>query len=148
MSSMICSKKLSKMERKWQNFAAIKRKRISLPRIEVCDGCTASSPTHKGHFVVYTSDQKRFVIPLEYLNNKIFRELLKLSQEEFGLQIDGPIIVPCDASFMEYIVMLIERGAEKDLEITLLMSFVTACCISPSLFYQEHTNQQALVWGY
>lgn len=104
MPSMISSKKLSKMERKWQNFAAIKRVKISLHRIEVCDGCTAFSPTQKGHFAVCTSDQKRFEIPLEYLNKKIFIELLKLSQEEFGLQIDGPIIVPCDASFMEYLI--------------------------------------------
>ncbi|XP_031285185.1 auxin-responsive protein SAUR68-like [Pistacia vera] len=56
-----------------------------------------SSVAEKGHFVVYTTDQKRFVFPLMYLNNDIFLELLKVSEEEFGLSSDGPITLPCDA---------------------------------------------------
>ena len=49
----------------------------------------------KGHFVVYTTDKRRFVVPLMYLNNEIFRELLKMSEDEFELPNDGPITLPC-----------------------------------------------------
>lgn len=100
---------------------------------------------HKGHFFVYTTDHKRFLIPLAYLQKKIFRELLRLSAEEFGLRIDGPITLPCDASFMDYIVMLIEQGAGEHLEKALLMSIATSCCTSLSLFQEEQTNQQVIV---
>ncbi|KAJ0077070.1 hypothetical protein Patl1_35789 [Pistacia atlantica] len=55
-----------------------------------------SSVAEKGHFVVYTIDQKRFMFPLMYLNNDIFLELLKVSEEEFGLSSDGPITLSCD----------------------------------------------------
>ncbi|WOH13553.1 hypothetical protein DCAR_0833063 [Daucus carota subsp. sativus] len=53
---MITPKKLLKLARKWQKQATLSRKR--------------------GHFVVYSADQRRFVILIVYLQNKIFRELL------------------------------------------------------------------------
>ena len=57
----------------------------------------------KGHLVVYSSDNRRLVIPLVYLNNEIFRELLQMF-EEFGIQNEGPIILPCDSC--RYLVCL------------------------------------------
>ncbi|RVX12295.1 Auxin-responsive protein SAUR36 [Vitis vinifera] len=63
--SMINSKKLIKMARKWQKVAAIGRKRISLQRTNRdldADCCSTSSVADKGHFVVYSSDRKRFVM--------------------------------------------------------------------------------------
>ncbi|XWS55031.1 hypothetical protein CRYUN_Cryun10bG0140000 [Craigia yunnanensis] len=39
----------------------------------------------KGYFAVYVGEnQKRFVIPVSYLNNPLFQDLLSLSEEEFG----------------------------------------------------------------
>lgn len=38
----------------------------------------------KGHFVVYTVDHKRFVLPLVYLSNNVVQALMELA-EEFGL---------------------------------------------------------------
>ena len=76
----------------------------------------------KGHFVVYTADQRRFMIPLSCLNSEIFRELLKLSEEEFGLPVDRPLTLSCDAVILEYVVRLIQRGASKDVEKASLMS--------------------------
>ncbi|WMV51404.1 hypothetical protein MTR67_044789 [Solanum verrucosum] len=49
------------MARKWQKFAAKQRKRISFPRSNYNDAescSTSSSIVDKGHFVVYTTDQK------------------------------------------------------------------------------------------
>ncbi|XP_019052160.1 PREDICTED: auxin-responsive protein SAUR68-like [Nelumbo nucifera] len=88
---MINNRKLLAMARKWQKLAAIGRRRISSPRSKLqrdVDECSAMV-TVKDHFVVYTADQKRFVIPLTYLNNPIFIELLRMSEEVFGLPSDG-----------------------------------------------------------
>ncbi|KAK0583204.1 hypothetical protein LWI29_034549 [Acer saccharum] len=76
------AKKLIGMVREQQRQAAMGRvDRISLPtataEVDV-ESCSKASLAEKGHFVIYTFDQKRFVIPLAYLSNVIFRELLKL----------------------------------------------------------------------
>ncbi|KAJ6420712.1 hypothetical protein OIU84_028132 [Salix udensis] len=92
-NKMISAKKLIKLARKWQKLAAIGRKRITLPHpFERTDArkCSISSTTEKGHFVVYSTDQKRFLLPLKYLNSNIVRDLLKIAEEEFGLPSDGP----------------------------------------------------------
>lgn len=119
---MISPKKLIKMVRKWQSMAMIRRSGTSLPkRIGNSDEIYPSSVS-KGHFVVYTTDHRRFVIPLAYLASNIFRVLLKMAEEEeYGLQIEGPITLPCDSVFMEY-VSLVLRHPAKDLDMALFMS--------------------------
>ncbi|XP_027368249.1 auxin-responsive protein SAUR68-like [Abrus precatorius] len=99
------------MARKWQRMARIKRRKISLPRKRM-----KHKVAEKGHFVVYTADKVRFVVPLTYLRNNIFRELLRMSEEQFGLHIDGPIILPCDAAFMEYVVSLVQKHLSLELQ--------------------------------
>nr|XP_025883446.1 auxin-responsive protein SAUR64-like [Solanum lycopersicum] len=71
--NMISAKKLIKMARKWQKFAAKQRKRSSFPRsnsndLESCS--TSSTIVSKGNFVVYKPDQKQFVVPLAYLQHE------------------------------------------------------------------------------
>ncbi|WMV53092.1 hypothetical protein MTR67_046477 [Solanum verrucosum] len=145
---MISTKKLIKMARKWQKFAAMQRKRISFPRNDSdADDCSTSSSSivEKGHFVVYTADQAHFVIPLAYLENEVIRQLLNLSEEEFGLPSGGPITLPCDSAFMNYIISLIKKGvAAGDLHKALLLSIPSSCCSTSSL-HQESGNQQLLV---
>ncbi|MBA0849483.1 hypothetical protein Goshw_016582 [Gossypium schwendimanii] len=107
---MLSTKKLIRMERKWRKMAAIGRKTITSTgstrrKVADEDHSSESSVGDKGHFVVYTADKKRFVIPLSYLNNSIFQELFKMSEEEFGLSSDGPITFPCDSVIMSYIVL-------------------------------------------
>ncbi|KAK8625245.1 hypothetical protein V6N13_090120 [Hibiscus sabdariffa] len=102
-NKMISAKKLIKLARKWQKLAAIKRKRITLSRTsgEVdTNSCSTSSMVEKGHFVVYSSDENRFVLPLEYLKNEIVMELFQLAEEEFGLQGNEHLTLPCDATLM------------------------------------------------
>ncbi|KAK2976266.1 hypothetical protein RJ640_026895 [Escallonia rubra] len=89
---MVSLMTLVKMAKMWRNIAAINRKRISLPSnnkdVEVdSNGTTVAD---KGHFVVYSDDGRRFVIPLVYLNNEVLRQLLKMSEEEFGLPGKSP----------------------------------------------------------
>ncbi|KAK6921304.1 LOW QUALITY PROTEIN: Small auxin-up RNA [Dillenia turbinata] len=148
-SKMISAKKLIKMARKWQKRAASGRKRISFPRIDSrsqdLDECSTSSDISlsNGHFVVYTIDRRRFVLPLSHLNNYIFAELLRMSEEEFGLPSNGPITLPCDAVFMEYILLIIRRGISKDLA-KALVSSVTSCSVL-SAVHQESSSSQLLV---
>ncbi|KAK4707604.1 hypothetical protein R3W88_028529 [Solanum pinnatisectum] len=146
--AMISTKKLIKMARKWQKFAAMQRKRISFPRnVNDGDSCSTSSSSivEKGHFVVYTADHARFVIPLAYLENEVIRQLLSMSEEEFGIPSGGPITLPCDSAFMNYIISLIKKGvASGDLHKALLLSIPSCCCSTYSL-HRESGNQQLLV---
>nr|GMC87101.1 auxin-responsive protein SAUR68-like [Ipomoea batatas] len=139
------SKKLIKLAKKWQKFAAIRRKRISFPSLnDDTDCCNTSSAVSKGHFAVYTDDQKRFVVPLSYLENEIIRQLLNMSEEEFGLPSDGPITLPCDAAFMNYIISLLSRGLSKELENALLISFTSSRCSVASLHQAGWRNLELL----
>ena len=147
---MISGKKLIRLARKWQKLAALKRKRITMPRAnENVDAysCSTSNTVEKGHFVVYTNDQKRFVLPLEYLNNETVRELFKLAEEEFGLASNAPLTLPCDAIFMQYIINMIQRHVTTEVEKALLISMPSRC--SSSLYpHQADTSQQKLICSF
>ncbi|KAJ9152425.1 hypothetical protein P3X46_025992 [Hevea brasiliensis] len=125
------------MARKWQSIASIRRKRISYPRTNGHGNASSfkvSFVTSKGHFVVYSTDQKHLATPLTHLK-----------KEEFGLPSEGPIRMPCDSPLMEYIVSIIEKGLAKQLEKALLNSIVTSCRSSYSHFHSEHTIRQQLL---
>ncbi|XP_037491191.1 auxin-responsive protein SAUR68 [Jatropha curcas] len=127
---MISAKKLLKLARKWQKLAAIKRKRITLSQTTTSidsNSCSTSLMAEKGHFAVYSTDQKRFLLPLEYLNNEIIRELFNMAEEEFGLSSNGPLTLPCDAELMEYAIALIKKQVTRDVETAFLMSISSSC---------------------
>ncbi|GFY94524.1 hypothetical protein Acr_09g0009700 [Actinidia rufa] len=147
---MISSKKLIKMARKWKKLAAISRKRITSPRTKggVDAGSCNPSTAHEGHFVVYTADERHFMIPLVYLKHDIFRELLKMAEEEYGLPRHGPITLPCDADFMEYAFSLIRRHADKDLQKELLTSITSGCCLSSNHLQLGQIYQQTLICSF
>ncbi|PWA53582.1 small auxin-up RNA [Artemisia annua] len=106
-------KKIVKMVRKWRSEA---QKSDANKKNDYV--------TNKGHFVVYAADQSRFVMPLHYLNSTIFMELLRISEDEFGLPRNGPITLPCDSMLMNYLVNVLERGLSDDLEKALLAFIV------------------------
>ncbi|PPS13582.1 hypothetical protein GOBAR_AA06997 [Gossypium barbadense] len=66
----------------------IKRKRIT-PSSATSDtganSCNTLTTVEQGDFVVYSVDQKHFVLPLEYLKNEIVMELFNLAEEKPGL---------------------------------------------------------------
>ncbi|KAJ4716674.1 Auxin-responsive protein [Melia azedarach] len=52
----------------------------------------------KGHFAVYVGEnqKKRFVIPVSFLNQPSFQELLSRAEEEFGFDHPmGGLTIPC-----------------------------------------------------
>ncbi|TYI95289.1 hypothetical protein E1A91_D02G269300v1 [Gossypium mustelinum] len=138
---MITTKKLIRKERKWQKIASIGRKRIASARTNTKIAAAAandynrSSEVVKGCFVIFTMDKRRLLIPLVFLSICIFRELFKLSEEEFGLPSDGPITFPCDTVFMNYF----------DLERSVVNSISTYHCSSDTYFNQGHEDPKSLV---
>ncbi|XP_010549435.1 PREDICTED: auxin-responsive protein SAUR67-like [Tarenaya hassleriana] len=133
---MLNAKKLMKMARKWQQRAVLRRKRIASAR---------SSAVERGCFVVYTSDKRRFALPITYLTESIFQELLKMSEDEFGLPGNGPITLPCDSAFLNYLVSLVRRRLDKDTEKALLISMPSDRCSSQCSSRQEQSTLQLLV---
>ncbi|KAK1571970.1 hypothetical protein Q3G72_025561 [Acer saccharum] len=52
----------------------------------------------KGHFAVYVGEiqRKRFVVPISFLNNPLFVDLLNRVEEEFGFNHPmGGLTIPC-----------------------------------------------------
>ncbi|KAI5669053.1 hypothetical protein M9H77_18906 [Catharanthus roseus] len=119
-STMISTRKLIRMARKWQRKAAKGRKRISFPR----DNSSGTSST-----------PKRYSIPIAFFNNCIFGELLRMAEEEFGLPSDGPTTIPCEGVFIDYLIFLIQRRATTDMEKALLISI--SSCRSSSSFTES-----------
>ncbi|XP_052484934.1 auxin-responsive protein SAUR61-like [Gossypium raimondii] len=152
--STITTRKLIVVAGKWQKIATVGRKRITSARTnrKVASGAVnhyeKSSVVVKGCFVISTTDKRHFVIPLAFLSNCIFRELFKMSEEEFVLPSDGPITLPCDSVFMNYIISIVKRGLSKDLERAVVNSISTYCFSSDTYFNQGHEDTQSLVFGF
>ncbi|KAJ4715908.1 Auxin-responsive protein [Melia azedarach] len=142
---MINSKRIIQLAKKWQKMAAMERRRISFPR----NGAAQKpSVANKGHFVVYTTDNVRFTLPLEYLRTSVFIELLRMSEEEFGLPSDGPITLPCDSTFLNYVMSLVNGCIPEDLEKALLNSLSTCHFSASSSLALGQSHQQTLVYSY
>ncbi|KAJ0077497.1 hypothetical protein Patl1_35823 [Pistacia atlantica] len=136
---MISPKRLIELPMKWQRMASAKRRRILYPRSLVAD---------KGHFVVYTTDEKRFMVPLEYLSQNVFIELLRISEEEFGLPTHGAITLPCDSTLLKYVILLVRGHMPAELEKALLTSIATCHHLASSSLTQGQGHQQTLILGY
>ncbi|KAI3736440.1 hypothetical protein L6452_15981 [Arctium lappa] len=137
------------MTRKWQNLAGLRCKRIAVPRA-AADHCRCSATTNvdKGCFVVYTCDEIRFVVPLDYLKNEVFQEVLEMAEQEYGSQRNGPIRLPFEAAFMRYTVSLIERQMFKDLDEEFRVSSITSWrCLSTSKLQQQQQVHPLLLVG-
>ncbi|KAL5055611.1 hypothetical protein RYX36_036293 [Vicia faba] len=70
----------------------IKRKSFSRTQ-----GSTKRFEVAKGYLAVYVGDKmRRFVIPVSYLNQPLFQELLNQAEEEFGYDHPmGGLTIPC-----------------------------------------------------
>ncbi|KAM0947377.1 putative small auxin-up RNA [Dioscorea sansibarensis] len=84
------------------------------------------------------------MIPLAYLRNVVFTELLKISEEEFGLPGDGPITLPCDALLMEYVLSMLRRGVSEEVQRALLGSIFMSCQSKCSILTVDNTQQLAI----
>ncbi|KAL9414729.1 hypothetical protein AB3S75_043068 [Citrus x aurantiifolia] len=67
-------------------------------KLIVSQGVSTSTVVPKGHFAVYVGEnqKKRFVIPVSFLNQPSFQELLSKAEEEFGFDHPmGGLTIPC-----------------------------------------------------
>ncbi|OWM83999.1 hypothetical protein CDL15_Pgr004430 [Punica granatum] len=65
-----------------------------------------------------------------------------MSEDEFGLPGDGPIRMPCDAVFRQYVVLHTRQGVTKDLERALLDSIASCHCNLDSSLQQSFISQR------
>ncbi|CAN6464267.1 unnamed protein product [Victoria cruziana] len=146
---MISAKRLVQMARKWQKMAARGRKMITLGVVPKSNTRkNAAAIADKGHFVAYASDGKRYMVPLACLQRPIFQELLKMAEEEFGLNIDGAITFPCDSVVVDYIMSLVHRDMSRQIEDALVASLSSSRCFPSTLLPQCHPSQQLLLEGF
>ncbi|XP_022976022.1 auxin-responsive protein SAUR72-like [Cucurbita maxima] len=70
----------------------------------------------KGYLAVSVGEeQKRFVIPTQYLGHPAFEILLREAEEEFGFQQTGVLRLPCEVTVFENVVKLVEEKKNGDL---------------------------------
>ncbi|KAL1533121.1 auxin-responsive protein SAUR66-like [Salvia divinorum] len=74
----------------------------------------------RGHFVVYSEDNTRFLVPLRYLNHPICRVLLEMAEEEYGLNVRGPLRIPCDKEFFAFILSMLGKNTNDNVDKALL----------------------------
>ncbi|XP_059065939.1 uncharacterized protein LOC131857416 [Cryptomeria japonica] len=63
----------------------------------------------RGHLAVYAAKEDceggRFVIPVDYLKHPVFKDLLRMAEEEFGFDyFTGLVTIPCDPELFEEII--------------------------------------------
>ncbi|KOM50970.1 hypothetical protein LR48_Vigan08g179700 [Vigna angularis] len=83
-----------------------------LPVIRRASSFTARQATSKsedvpkGYFVVYVGEkQNRFVIPITYLNQPSFQDLLSQAEEEFGYDHPmGCLRIPCSEDVFKHTI--------------------------------------------
>jgi SAUR family protein len=68
-------------------------------------GVSKAVDVPKGYLAVYVGEkQKRFVIPVSYLNQPLFQNLLSQAEEEFGYDHPmGGLTIPCTEDFFQNI---------------------------------------------
>ena len=77
---------------------------------------TAASDVPKGCFAVYVGEEdeekKRFVVPISYLNQLSFQDLLSQAAEEFGFDPptgNGGLRIPCSESHFLDLTLFLNR---------------------------------------
>ncbi|KAL9258232.1 Auxin-responsive protein SAUR66-like protein [Drosera capensis] len=145
---MVSTHTLVRLVRKWQKLVIKSRKRINLPKPTMGsdeEPCTTSPKVKKGHFVVYSVDKKRFVIPVAYLQNEIFVKLLEAAEEHFGSLRDGPITLPCSGLLMEYVLCLMQRDGAEAQKKAMIMSMAKGSWLSSSQLPQGQNNMHQML---
>ncbi|KAK3188592.1 hypothetical protein Dsin_028153 [Dipteronia sinensis] len=81
-------------------------------------------------------------VPLKYLGKSVFRELLRMSDEEFGIPNNGLITLPCDSTFLKYVLALVRGGISEGLEksANFLGNVPILCVFTWSITEQPSTN--------
>lgn len=64
----------------------------------------------KGHFVVYVGkEMTRFVLPINFLKNPLFKQLLDKAAEEYGFDHSSGLTLPCDEASFRALVRILSK---------------------------------------
>lgn len=64
----------------------------------------------KGHFVVYVGNEMtRFVVPISFLKNPLFKKLLDKAAEEYGFDHTSGLTLPCDEASFRVLVGVLSK---------------------------------------
>ncbi|KAH0691115.1 hypothetical protein KY289_018473 [Solanum tuberosum] len=80
-------------------------------------------------------EEKRFVIPMDYLAHQSFQVLLREAEEEFGFQQQGILKIPCQLSLFDKILKTIQSNKQPNDD-----SNVVGGCCSPDNHQQRQHN--------
>ncbi|KAI3716550.1 hypothetical protein L1987_67503 [Smallanthus sonchifolius] len=78
---------------------------------------TVPEDVKEGYFSVIAAldgEERRFVVPLAYLDRPSFQRLLKRAAEEYGFDHEGALMVPCRPSELEWMLASRESGSGDD----------------------------------
>ncbi|KAJ6406031.1 hypothetical protein OIU84_009706 [Salix udensis] len=108
---------------------------------------TSSNVVPKGYLAVGVGEeQKRFIIPTEYLSHPAFLILLREAEEEFGFQQAGVLRIPCEVAVFESILKRVD--AKKDMffmqESRLDVDNIVVCCSSKTQLTPSHHPQSPM----
>ncbi|XP_057860595.2 auxin-responsive protein SAUR32 [Cryptomeria japonica] len=70
----------------------------------------------KGCLALYVGkgeEQRRCVIPVEYINHPLFEKFLKEAEEEYGFEQQGRIVIPCHLSDFQSVQEVIDRESHQ-----------------------------------
>uniref|UniRef100_A0A0C9QNE9 TSA: Wollemia nobilis Ref_Wollemi_Transcript_18592_508 transcribed RNA sequence n=1 Tax=Wollemia nobilis TaxID=56998 RepID=A0A0C9QNE9_9CONI len=104
---------LTKLLRRWHMIASARkamrfRKSVYLRLGSESAEEIVPSDVPKGHVPVYVgATRSRFIIPVTYLNDLVFRQLLEKAEKEFGFDNGIGLSVPCDETQFEYLISLL-----------------------------------------
>ncbi|XP_057990640.1 auxin-responsive protein SAUR36-like [Hevea brasiliensis] len=88
--------------------------------------CSTSEKAKKGHFAVYSANQKR--------------KLFQMAEQEFGLVSNESLTILCEAGLLEYAIVLVkQQHVSRDVKRALWTSIASSCC-SSSLNLQHAIN--------
>ncbi|KAJ8760143.1 hypothetical protein K2173_010999 [Erythroxylum novogranatense] len=80
--------------------------------VSPCDQSPHSSPS--GFLPVYVgASRARFLIPTRFLNFPIFKNLLNEAEEEYGFELPGGIVLPCEAGFFEQVLLCLYEDEKR-----------------------------------
>ncbi|XP_059647544.1 auxin-induced protein 15A-like [Cornus florida] len=71
---------------------------LRIPSLAADQAASTTLNVPKGYFAVYVgeNEKKRFVVPVSYLNQPSFQDLLSQAEEEFGFDHPmGGLTIPC-----------------------------------------------------
>ncbi|KAF3783222.1 hypothetical protein EJ110_NYTH18545, partial [Nymphaea thermarum] len=147
LARMISRKGLVEMARTWAEYGN-KRKKKNISWWSSCsEEQQRKNNTRRPFCSLFSRWQKAHgvMVPLSYLHLPIFQELLRMAEEEFGLDINGAIIFPCDSAFIEYVMFLLRRDLHREVENVLMALFSRQSCSASSSLPHSQPGQQVLL---